>query len=85
MVIGHLQLFTIVKKKKCTNDTYTMMFTADLQIYPQVNFPELYFLDPMVYLLFRISDTLYKFALLKSCTDIYFCQQCMSGRAGIKT
>lgn len=43
-----------------------MIFTANLQIYPQVTFLELYFLDPMVCQLFRISDILYQIALLKS-------------------
>lgn len=43
-----------------------MIFTANFQIYLQVTFLELYFLDPMVCQLFRISDTLYQIALLKS-------------------
>ena len=60
-----------------------MIFAIDLQIYSQVSSLELYILNPfffsfMVCLLFRISDTLYKFVLLESYTGVYFYEQCMS-------
>ena len=48
-----------------------MIFTANPQIYLQVTFLELHFLDPTVCLFFTISDTLYQIALLESCTNMW--------------
>lgn len=51
--------------------THTMIFTANPQIYLQVTFLELHFLDPTVCLFFTISGTLYQIALLESCTNMW--------------